>query len=362
MRPLVKVLDLKALRENVAVLQAHAGGAQLIAVVKANAYGHGMAEVLPALSEVAQLAVASVDEALALRALGASQAVVLLEGVFSFEALAICARYDFIVMVHHLPQLVWLERWAQGARLGERLRVWVKVDSGMHRLGFAPQEVSQVAERLAGLSAVVCLGVATHFACADEVDLLPTHQQLAVMEGLTLPRGWARCYANSAALLRGVAVDCEWVRAGVALYGMSPFAGVGAQELGLQAVMHLQTQILAVHALEAGEGAGYGLGFVAPTAGWVAVIALGYGDGFSRGIVSGAVQVRIGGRCFAIVGRVAMDMCLVWLGEARFEVGEAVTVWGDGHAIEARALEAGTIVYTLTTSLMARVRTEVIDG
>ncbi|WP_078055539.1 alanine racemase [Rappaport israeli] len=214
MRPLVKVLDLKALRENVAVLQAHAGGAQLIAVVKANAYGHGMAEVLPALSEVAQLAVASVDEALALRALGASQAVVLLEGVFSFEALAICARYDFIVMVHHLPQLVWLERWAQGARLGERLRVWVKVDSGMHRLGFAPQEVSQVAERLAGLSAVVCLGVATHFACADEVDLLPTHQQLAVMEGLTLPRGWARCYANSAALLRGVAVDCEWVRAG----------------------------------------------------------------------------------------------------------------------------------------------------
>ena len=328
MRPLVKVIDVAALRHNVRVLRQQAGAAKLVAVVKADAYGHGVANVLPALTDVDGFAVASMDEALQLRQLGVGQPVLLLEGIFAADEAALCARHGFVPCVHSPEQLAWL-RGVDG------ISAWVKVDSGMHRLGFA---------------------------CADADVLDDARAQLARLDALALPAGWQRCLANSAALFVLPEARADVVRAGLALYGMSPFSDGDAARLGLRPVMSLQTQVLAVRRLQAGDFAGYSHGFQAQVAGNLATIALGYGDGFPRAIQSGAVQLLLNGKCYPLVGRVAMDMALLWLGDDTAAVGDAVLVFGEGNPAERVAAQAGTIPYTLTTMLTARVRAEVVDG
>lgn len=356
MRPLLKFINLSALRHNLAWLQKLAAPAQLMVVVKADAYGHGVANVLPALESAAQLAVASIDEALVLRAHGARQTIVLLEGVFSEDELALCADNDFVAMVHNKRQLQWL---AQHDDLA--LKVWLKIDSGMHRLGFAAEDISHAMQVLQGLAHVDCLGLATHLACADAQDLTHAQAQMAFADGIDIPASWQRCYANSAGLLQLPQARADWVRVGLALYGISPMAHQSAAELGLQPVMTLRSEVLAVHHIRARDTAGYSQGFYAPQDGYLATIALGYGDGFPHRIDNGAVQVKIGAKTYPIVGRVAMDMALVWLAEDCYPIGEAVIVWGDGHDIEVVAEAAQTIPYTLTTSLTARVRSQLIE-
>ena len=353
MRPLVKVIDVAALRHNVQMLRRQAGAAELVAVVKADAYGHGVAAVLPALSDVDGFAVASIDEALQLRQLGAVKPILLLEGIFGAEEVALCAQYGLVPCVHSLEQLSWL-RGVNG------LSAWVKVDSGMHRLGFAVDDAARWLPQVLALKQVRWLGVASHFACAD--DLSDARAQLARLDALALPAGWRRCFANSAALFVLPEARADVVRAGLALYGMSPFADGDAARLRLRPVMSLRSQVLAVRRLEAGDFAGYSQGFQAETAGNLATIALGYGDGFPRAIASGAVQVLLNGKRYPLVGRVAMDMALVWLGADSAAVGDAVVVFGEGNPAERVAAQAGTIPYTLTTMLTARVRAEVVNG
>ena len=355
MRPLVKVIDVAALRHNVQTLRRQAGAAALVAVVKADAYGHGVAAVLPALADVDGFAVASIDEALQLRQLGAVKPVLLLEGIFGADEAALCAQYGLVPCVHSLEQLAWL-RGING------LSAWVKVDSGMHRLGFAVDDAARWLPQVLALANVRWLGVASHFACADADVLDDARAQLARLDALVLPAGWRRCFANSAALFVLPQACADVVRAGLALYGMSPFADGDAARLGLRPVMSLRSQVLAVRRLEAGDFAGYSQGFQAETAGNLATIALGYGDGFPRAIESGAVQVLLNGKCYPLVGRVAMDMALLWLGEDTAAVGDAVVVFGEGNPAERVAAQAGTIPYTLTTMLTARVRAEVVNG
>jgi len=355
MRPLVKVIDVAALRHNFQQLRQLAGAATLCAVVKADAYGHGVANVLPALADAACFAVASIDEALQLRQLGVGQPVLLLEGIFAADEAALCAQYSLVPCVHSLEQLEWL-RGVNG------LSAWVKVDSGMHRLGFAVDDAARWLPQVLALKQVRWLGVASHFACADADDLSDAQAQLARLDALALPDGWQRCFANSAALFVLPQACADVVRAGLALYGMSPFADGNAARLGLRPVMSLRSQVLAVRRLEAGDFAGYSHGFQAETAGNLATIALGYGDGFPRAIASGAVQVLLNGKRYPLVGRVAMDMALLWLGEDTAAVGDAVVVFGDGNPAERVAAQAATIPYTLTTMLTARVRAEVVNG
>ena len=355
MRPLVKVIDVAALRHNVQRLRQQAGAAALIAVVKADAYGHGVAHVLPALADAASFAVASIDEALQLRQLGVAQPVLLLEGIFAPDEATLCAQHGFVPCVHSVEQLQWL-RGVAG------ISAWVKVDSGMHRLGFAADDAARWLPQVLALKQVRWLGIASHFACADADDLSDARAQLARLDALALPDGWQRCFANSAALFALPQARGDVVRAGLALYGMSPFADGDAARLGLRPVMSLQTQVLAVRRLQAGDFAGYSHGFQAQVAGNLATIALGYGDGFPRAIVSGAVQLLLNGKRYPLVGRVAMDMALLWLGEDSATVGDAVLVFGDGNPAERVAAQAGTIPYTLTTMLTARVRAEVVHG
>ena len=350
MRPLRKIIDLQALAHNRQILQAQAGSAQMMMVVKADAYGHGLANVLPELAKAPLFAVACIEEALALRALGLRQPVVLLEGVFTADELPLCAAQGFVLWIHDARQLGWLRA------LPQRLPFWLKMDSGMHRLGFVGKDMNAAIEAAKSLD---CQGIASHFACADEADLSHARAQLEAFRAVALPAHWQRSAANSAALFALPEARFDWVRPGLALYGMSPFADKSAAALGLRAVMTLETQVLAVRYLQAGESAGYGGGFVAHEAGYLATIALGYGDGFARRIDSGRVMVRIGAREYALVGRVAMDMCLVWLGREAVPAGSRVVIFGAEHAVENVAVQAGTIPYTLTTMLTARVHSHV---
>ncbi|MDO5090285.1 MAG: alanine racemase [Cardiobacteriaceae bacterium] len=339
MRPLRKIIDLQAFAHNVQVLGRQAPRAKLVCVVKADAYGHGVANLLPELKKMETFAVACIEEALALRALGLRQPVWLLEGVFHPDELPLCVAEGFVPWLHNAEQWQWLQQ------LTPELPHWLKVDSGMHRLGFAPKDIA--AKRGAH-----CQGIATHFACADEEDLHHARGQLAAFQQI---EGKAKSAANSAAVFALPEAHFDWVRPGLALYGMSPFAHRSAADLGLRAVMTLETQILATRWLARGESAGYGAHFVADTDGYLATIALGYGDGFARQIASGEVMLRAGGKTCPLVGRVAMDMCLLWLGKDALPVGARVVVFGEGHAVETVAAQAATIPYTLTTMLTARV-------
>lgn len=357
MRPLRAQIDLTALRHNLRELTTRAGAASVMAVVKANAYGHGIEHVLPALSDAPQLAVACIEEAVTLRKFGASQPIILLEGIFEPDEIALCTREGFIPVIHDQRQIEWLSQYPEYS-----LMAWLKVDSGMHRLGFQP---SDMRERIADAKQLIHIkwqGIISHFACADEADTSHALSQLQLIEHVDLPGGWQRCLANSAALLQLDGVCADWVRPGLALYGISPIAGTTAADFGLRPVMRLRTEVLAVRSLQAGDSAGYAQGFVAPWDGRLATIALGYGDGFPRAIRSGEVMVLINGKAYPLVGRIAMDMALVWLGDDCVSAGDEVLLWGDGHPIEQVAEAAQTIPYTLTTMLTARVHREVVNG
>lgn len=357
MRALKRILDLSALRHNWAVLNAQSGRAQMMAVVKANAYGHDLAALLPAFDQATCFAVAAIEEALALRALGETRPVLLLEGVFSKEEIPVCVAENFSVMVHNDRQMQWLY-----APQASGLRAWLKVDSGMHRLGFPVAQAQAVIAQAQALSHIHWQGVASHFACADDADLDHARAQLAQLRQLPIPVGWQQCYANSAGIFALPEARGDWVRPGLALYGLSPFAHRSAAELGVRPVMRLVTEILAVRYLKQGKTAGYAQGFSAPSDGWLATIAVGYGDGFARSIPSGKVPVAIAGKRYPLVGRIAMDMSLVWLGEEPYAAGETVELFGGDLPAEDVALAAGTIPYTLTTMLTARVATEVKSG
>lgn len=358
MRPLRKIIDLAALRHNWKALDTVSGTAKLFAVVKADAYGHGVKTVLPALADAAGFAVASSEEALVLRELGVSQPVVLLEGIFSAAEIALCSTRKLHPVIHNDRQLRWLSEQPQ-----QELSAWLKIDSGMRRLGFrAGDEARQAIASALRLPQVRWQGVFSHFGCADAADPGHAKAQLAALDTLDLPIGWQRCYANSAALFSLPRARQDWVRTGVMLYGMSPFVTGTATDFGLRPVMRLVSEVLAVQYLEKGETAGYGQAFSAPCDGSLAIVAGGYGDGLARSIPSGEVPVMIDGRRYPLVGRVAMDMALVWLGESQVAPGAAVTFFGPELPVEEVARAAGTIPYTLTTMLTARVPVEVVDG
>lgn len=270
MRPLRALIDVSALRANLHTLQARAGSAQVIAVVKANAYGHGVGNVLPALDDAAQLAVACIEEALQLRQLGAKQPIILLEGIFDIDEIRLCAREHFIPVIHDETQLEWLASLPQYT-----LDAWLKVDTGMHRLGFLPEVLPEVFNRAKELRHINWQGVVSHFACADEDNLYHAQGQLDTLTDIVLPKNWQWCMANSAGLLRMNQAKLDWVRPGLALYGMSPMAGTIGADFGLKPVMSLVTKVLAVRSLKEGESAGYGQGFTAPESGYLATIAVG---------------------------------------------------------------------------------------
>jgi alanine racemase len=355
MRPAIATIDLRALRHNLGVARRRAPKSRIVAVVKANAYGHGAARILPALAEAEMLGVACLEEAIALREAGAGQPIVLLEGVYAADELFECFRLGLEVVVHEPGQLRMLEL----ARLPRPLTAWLKVDSGMGRLGFRPEAAASAWRRLRACPAVEKVRLMSHLARADEPGDPATPEQIRRFVALDLP-GERSC-ANSAGLLGWPAAHGDWVRPGIMLYGVSPMPGRSGLDDGLLPVMTLETRLIAVKEVRAGEAIGYGGTWRAPSDRRIGIAAIGYADGYPRHAPSGT-PVLVEGRPAPLAGRVSMDMIAVDLaGHPAAAVGARVVLWGEGLPIEQLAARAGTIGYELLCGLAGRVHVRLRD-
>ncbi len=333
-----------------------APGSRVLAVIKANGYGHGIVTAARALAGADGFAVARLPEAVALREAGIAARIVLLEGVQDALELAAAAARGFEPFVHRIGQVELLERW-RGPHL---FRVWLKIDSGMGRLGFRPEEAMQAALRLAA-----CAGVAqppllaTHLAEAEASGNAHTRAQLDRFTAVTRGLPGERSIANSAGLCAWPEARADWVRPGLMLYGLSPFPDRSGAELGLRPVMRFETCVIAVKTLARGDRVGYGGTWTAPAPARIAIAAAGYGDGYPRSAPSGT-PVRVAGRQAALVGRVSMDMMAVDVtGHEGVDVGAPVELWGEALPAERIAAAAGTIAYELTCRVSRRVPFEV---
>lgn len=351
-----------ALTHNLAVLRQHMPQSNVLAMVKADAYGHGVSVVSQWLEgQVEAFGVALIDEALALRAQGIKSPINVLEGVFSATELAAARAANLSLVVHNAAQIALL----QAAPEGPTLSIWLKVNTGMNRLGFRPAEALKAFHQLQALSLVKDIVLMTHFACADEPESALTDLQLSrfrVLQDVLASKQkhkLADSLANSAAILSCPAAQGLWMRPGIALYGSSPFADRSAAALNLQPVMTLRSRVISVHSVRAGESVGYGATWLAPHATQIAVVGIGYGDGYPRHAVSGT-PVLVNGQCCALVGRVSMDMITVDIGDKLVQAGDEVVLWGDGLAADEVAAAAGTISYELFCRLTTRVRRVVL--
>ncbi|MDR3418616.1 MAG: alanine racemase [Nevskia sp.] len=346
-------VDLAAIRHNLARVRAYAPRSRVMAAIKADAYGHGAVPVARALQQAGTdaFAVACLEEALILREAGLDTPVVLLEGVLSLQEAAEAARSRLQIVVHDFWQLDLLRQLPHE----QPLSLWFKLDTGMHRLGFPPAAAPGLAAVVQERPAWSLVGWITHLACADELDSPLTAQQLVrfeqALQGLPGPRS----AANSAGLMAWPRARLDWVRPGLMLYGASPLAGKTGAECGLQPAMQVESRLIAIHELEAGEAVGYGATFRCPERMRVGVVAVGYADGVHRILPTGA-PVLIHGRRATIVGRVSMDMISVDLrGVPMAEVGDPVVLWGAGLPAEEIAGWAGTLAYELFCGLTNRV-------
>ena len=326
-----------------------------MAVIKANAYGHGLVPAAKALAETDGFSVARLDEGLALRAAGLANRILLLEGVFSAEQLAVAAQQRFDLMVHSVEQLELLE-----GRAGTHvISAWIKVDSGMNRLGFRTEHFADAYARLRRVANVAPdPTLVTHLANADDRRDTKTVAQLQAFAAATAALQGARSIANSAALLAWPDTRADWVRPGLVLYGVSPFpSGTGA-DLGLRPAMTLQTEVIAVKDVREGETVGYGGAWRAARHSRMAVVAAGYGDGYPRSVESGT-PLLINGRRAPIVGRVSMDMITVDVTDLpSVATGDPVVLWGEGVPVEEISRHAGTIPYELICGVSQRVQHE----
>jgi alanine racemase len=351
-RPARALIDLDALAHNLQRVRQAAPSRRVIAIVKAEAYGHGLARVAGALNEADAFGVASVEEGTRLRDAGCRRPILLLEGFFSPEEILPISQLGLDVVLHHRLQMDWLE----AASLPEPVRVWVKVDTGMHRLGFPPGEVAEVWGRL-GRSPNVAgpVRAMTHLACADDRDDPRTQEQVARFAKTVQGIRAEISIANSAGILAWPQTHGDWIRPGIMLYGVSPFiGGIGADE-GLQPVMTLSTRLIAVNRCRPGDAVGYGATWECPEAMNIGVAAVGYGDGYPRHLPNGT-PVLVNGRRVPLVGRVSMDMITLDLRtEPEARPGDPVVLWGPDLPVEEIARRAGTIAYELLCGVTSRV-------
>ncbi|HUQ12157.1 MAG TPA: alanine racemase [Steroidobacteraceae bacterium] len=355
------LIDTAALRHNLGTIRAYAPGAKVMAVVKANAYGHGLVSTALALADADAFAVARLEEGIVLRGAGVRAPIVLLEGVFSAEQLAEAAHHGFELVVHDPLQLKLLE----AHRGPERFTVWIKVDTGMNRLGFRPEAFPAALLRLRALTVPALeLRLMTHLARADEREVWMTREQVAAFEhviagaGLAGARKLATSIGNSAGILGWPNAHGDWVRPGLALYGVSPFGAETADRHGLKPVMTLETTVITVRDVKQGETVGYAGAWRAERDSAIAILAAGYGDGLPRHLANDT-PVLIGGARYPLVGRVSMDMIAVDVtGAARVATGNRAVIWGADLPVEEVARHADTIPYELLCGVSQRVPIE----
>jgi len=349
------IIDSLALRHNLAVVHQHAPRSKTMAIIKANAYGHGIVPTARALIGADAFGVARLPEALALREHGLGQPIVLLEGVFARDELDAAAAHGLEIVVHSFDQLALLRAW-RGAR---QLHVWLKLDTGMNRLGFRLEDFPSARQQLREcISVAAGVRLMTHLAYADERENSQTTDQVKKFRAVADALNLERSVANSAGLLAWPDARMEWVRPGLMLYGISPFSNTAASEFNLLPAMTLVTQLIAVREVKAGDQVGYGGTWRAPIDGRIGIAAVGYGDGYPRQIGGGS-PVMVNNLECQIAGRVSMDMIAIDLTAApTAKVGDEVTLWGGGLPVERIAKCAGTIPYELVCGISQRVAVE----
>ncbi len=345
-RPARAIFDPRAAAANLDRVRRAAPGRRVMAIVKADAYGHGVVRMARALAAADAFGVASVEEAVRLREAGIEAPIVLLEGPFEARELREIAVHGLDAVVHNIEQVDWF------ARHSEATTLWVKIDTGMHRLGFRPSDLPAVVAALARPGRV--LRYMTHFTSAHFRDDPSVPRQLALFEEAVAPYPGDRCIANSSAILAWPQSHAQWVRPGLALYGVAPFAGVTGCALGLKPVMTVASSLIAVKRVPRGGSVGYGEGYVCPEDMPIGIVAFGYADGYPRHAGTGT-PILVDGVRTQVIGEASMDMLMVDLrpvpGAA---VGAPVELWGAGLPIEEVAVSAGTIPYELLCRMHMR--------
>jgi alanine racemase len=349
-RPIRARFDPAALRHNHAVARHHAGSARVWSVVKANAYGHGLERTVAALADVADgFALIELESAIALREAGLRQPILMLEGCYSAEELPSFSGSHLTPVFHSLAQI---EAFCALA-LPVRLPVYLKLNTGMNRLGLEAGELDEALAMLAATSSAGSITLMTHFADADGARGIAW--QMKRLEAMCAGRSLPLSLANSAALLRFPEARGDWARPGIMLYGSSPFPDRSADELGLKPVMTLESQVIAVRDIAAGDHVGYGCLFTAEAPMRIGVVACGYADGYPRHAPTGT-PILVAGKRTRTLGRVSMDkLCVDLAGLEKASVGDTVTLWGEGLSADEVAAAAGTISYELFCALADRV-------
>ncbi len=360
-------INLAALKHNLDVVKELAPQSRVVSVIKANAYGHGITAVAKALNNSDAFAVARLDEALSLREQGVTKALFLLEGIYEQDDYTLCSKYNFIPAIHCLQQFQWLQDYFNKNKLS-RLSYWLKLDTGMHRLGLSAEQLHQILTILESHSELVRPeGFMSHFACADEMVSPVNKQQLELFTRLCkVSFKVQRSMANSAAIIAFADSHFDWVRPGIMLYGVSPFAVEAElsaiQHPVLQPVMTLESELIAIKTLNKGDCIGYGATWCCPEDMTIGVVGIGYGDGYPRHARSGT-PVSIQGVSVPLVGRVSMDMITIDL-QALYQqsitpmIGDKVTLWGKGLPVERVAQQSDTIAYELLCQITQRVTIE----
>jgi alanine racemase len=350
------LIDLGALRHNLALARRSAPQSRVMAVIKSNAYGHGLLAAARALRAADAFAVCNLAEAVPLREAGFAQPILLLQGLYDEDDLAAAERYRLDLVVHSLWQVEILER----ARC-RPLDIWLKVESGMHRLGLPAATVADAYARLRSAPAVGTLRLMTHLAAADDRRSDFTSDQLRQFEQACAGLPGERSIANSAGLLAWPAARAEWIRPGIMLYGASPFADDLPERPDLRPVMTLTSQLVAINHCRRGDRIGYAGTFECPQDMPVGIVTIGYGDGYPRHAGTGA-PVLVNAQRTQLLGRVSMDMLCVDLRGVAASVHDPVTLWGRGLPIEALAEAAGTIPYELVCKITGRVEFSYTEG
>jgi len=360
-RPIRATISAGALAHNLSVAKGHAGSAKVWAVIKANAYGHGLERAARALEAADGFAVLDLQEAARLRVAGVTKPILLLEGFFKPGDLPLLPKYSLTPVVHNPEQVEMLKR----TEFKGEITAYVKVNSGMNRLGFSVDSLRPAYNALRMHPEIKGLALMTQFAHADGPDgppgsKSPIQAQLDWFNELVKEFPAPRSLANSAALIRFPETRADWVRPGIMLYGCSPFGGTGAssqsaEALGLKPVMTLTSEIIATQHLHQGERVGYGFSYEAAGEITIGVVACGYADGYPRHAPTGT-PVLVGGKRARIVGRVSMDMITVDISDIpEAYIGTPVTLWGEGLSADEVAAAAGTVSYELLCGLAPRV-------
>ena len=351
-RPTFAIIDTQAFVANYRYAKSLAPQSRAVAVIKANGYGHGAVALARALGDEADaFGVACSEEAMELRESGIRNPIVLLEGVFEPAEITNAALHELMLTVHSQTQLEWL----LAARPARPLGVWLKVDTGMHRLGFPPAQLEEAYRRLADSPNVAQIVLMTHFACADETANAATTRQLALFRHSVDAIETPISLANSAAVMAWPGTHGDWIRPGIMLYGSSPLGAEDVADAPLTPVMRLESRLIAIHDLAAGESIGYGARYTCERPTRVGVVAVGYADGYPRHAPDGT-PVAVNGRRTDLIGRVSMDMLTVDLSaQPEAQIGDRVQLWGDLVSANEVARLSNTISYELFTRITRRV-------